>query len=120
LLGSWAVWYNGHRTIGWGQTFNPIYWYHRFNGDDLYQPEDALLLRGSHNLPEVALTFDDGLHSESRGQILDTLKRFGVKATFFDVGRRMEENPELLRRTLAEGHEVGNHSFNHNRLIYLS
>ncbi|HZO88129.1 MAG TPA: polysaccharide deacetylase family protein [Chthonomonadaceae bacterium] len=120
LVGSGLFWYNEHRTLTWGQTLNPMYWWRRLHGEDLYDPNGAILLHGNRSLPEVALTFDDGPHIQSRGQILDTLKRYGVHATFFDVGRRMAENPDLLRRTLAEGHEVGNHSYHHLRLTSLS
>ncbi len=119
-LFAWAFWYNEHRTLTWGQTFNPVYWYHRWRGEDLYSPDEAMLLRGRHDWPEVALTFDDGPHRQSRGFILDTLKRYNVKATFFDVGARMTQNPDLLLRTIAEGHEIANHSFNHRRLPKLS
>lgn len=120
LLGLWAYWYNEHRAIGWGQTFSPVYWWQRLHGEDLYDPQNAILFHGTRARREVALTFDDGPHIQSRARILDTLKRYGVRATFFDVGRRMAENPELVRRTLAEGHEIGNHSSNHDRLIYLN
>ena len=115
-----GFWFNEYRTMQWGEALNPAYWYHRWRGKDLYLPEEAVLLRGNRALPEVALTFDDGPHRESRAQILAVLKHYGVHATFFDVGRRMEESPDLLRRTLAEGHEVANHSTNHNRLPGLS
>lgn len=110
------VWFNKYRGTGWSQYLNPMYWVHRQRGDDLYDTEEALLRHGNRDLPEVALTFDDGPHAESRAQILDTLKQYGVHATFFDVGANMAANPDLLRRTLAEGHEVANHSYNHNRL----
>jgi peptidoglycan/xylan/chitin deacetylase (PgdA/CDA1 family) len=120
LLFAAAFWYNEHRTIGWGQTFNPVYWWHRYRGDDLYDIENAFLMHGNRRLPEVALTFDDGPHVESRAKILDTLKQYGAHATFFDVGQRIVESPDLERRTLAEGHEIGNHSYNHYRLPPLS
>jgi peptidoglycan/xylan/chitin deacetylase (PgdA/CDA1 family) len=116
LLAGGAWWYNEHRTISWTQTFSPAYWYRRLRGDDLYLADGALLMHGNRGLAEVALTFDDGPHRQSRGEILDTLKRYGVHATFFDVGRRMAESPDLVRRTLAEGSEIGNHSYNHYRL----
>jgi peptidoglycan/xylan/chitin deacetylase (PgdA/CDA1 family) len=116
LLAGGILWFTRYRGTGWTQMLNPFYWYHRQRGDDLYHPEEALLLHGNRSLPEVALTFDDGPHSESRAQILDTLKRFGVHATFFDVGSNMARHPDLLQRTLVEGHEVANHTENHNRL----
>ena len=116
----WAYWYDMRRTIGWTDTVNPMFWWRRIRGEDIYDADHAFLMRGNHDLPEIALTFDDGPHPQSRARILDTLKRFGAKATFFDVGRRIEERPDLVLRTLAEGHEIANHSTNHNRLPSLS
>ena len=61
----------------------------------------------------LALTFDDGPDNEWTEQILDTLKALGVKATFFVVGQNVERYPDVVRRMVAEGHEVGNHTFTH-------
>ncbi|WNG57468.1 polysaccharide deacetylase family protein [Archangium gephyra] len=68
----------------------------------------------------VALTFDDGPRPGQTDRILDILKRHGVKASFFMVGRSIERNPELAARVLAEGHQVGNHSYSHHRLVLKS
>ena len=112
----WGWWYNEHRVLSWRETLNPVYWWHRWRGEDFYIADQGLLMHGSHSLPEVALTFDDGPHLASRGQILDILRRYQVHATFFDVGKNMERSPDLVQRTLAEGHEIANHSTNHQRL----
>lgn len=61
----------------------------------------------------VYLTFDDGPIPEATPFILDTLKEFGIKATFFVVGDNVHKHPELLDRIIAEGHRVGNHTYNH-------
>ncbi len=61
----------------------------------------------------VYLTFDDGPIPESTPFILDTLKRFGVKATFFMVGDNVRKYPELFQQIVADGHQVGNHTHNH-------
>lgn len=61
----------------------------------------------------VYLTFDDGPIPEATPFILDTLKQYGAKATFFVVGENAKRHPELLERILAEGHRVGNHTYNH-------
>ena len=61
------------------------------------------------------LTFDDG-PSQFTPQLLDTLKQYNVKATFFVVGSQVKRRPELIRRMLEEGHEVGNHSYSHHML----
>src|SRR5580700_3490510 len=101
---SWAAWYNEHRAMSWSETFNPMYWFRRWRGDDLFLENQAYLKHGNRGLPEVALTFDDGPHPSSLPAILDTLRRYGAHATFFDVGVNMDRYPDLVRRTLAEGH----------------
>jgi peptidoglycan/xylan/chitin deacetylase (PgdA/CDA1 family) len=68
----------------------------------------------------VALTFDDGPDPRTTPPILDTLRERGVEATFFVVGRQVAENPGLLRRIVAEGHAIGNHTYDHADLSELS
>ena len=65
--------------------------------------------------PLVALTFDDGPNDPATSAILDVLAAKGVKATFFVVGANAEVFPETLRRTVAEGHAIGNHSYSHRK-----
>jgi peptidoglycan/xylan/chitin deacetylase (PgdA/CDA1 family) len=67
----------------------------------------------------VALTFDDGPHPTWTPRILALLRQRGVTATFFVVGRKAEAHVELVRTIQAEGHEVGLHSFAHDRLFAL-
>ncbi|MFG2165044.1 bifunctional polysaccharide deacetylase/glycosyltransferase family 2 protein [Micromonospora chersina] len=69
----------------------------------------------SRRLPArtLALTFDDGPDPRWTPQILDVLRRHHAHATFFVVGARVDEHPELVRRILAEGHEIGSHTFTH-------
>lgn len=76
----------------------------------------TFILSGPSNKRQVALTFDDGPDLEYTPQILDVLKNNNVKATFFVVGNRAEAHPEIVRRMIAEGHEVANHSYNHANL----
>ncbi len=64
----------------------------------------------------VVLTFDDGPDPEFTPQVLDILKHKGVPATFFVVGVRVESEPEIVQRLVAEGHEIGNHTFAHSDL----
>lgn len=61
----------------------------------------------------IALTFDDGPDAVTTPQVLDILKKHDVHATFFVLGKRVVANEALVRRMHAEGHEVGNHSWNH-------
>ncbi len=64
----------------------------------------------------MALTFDDGPSPATTGRLLDILKAKGVKATFFVVGSMVDRAPDLLKREVAEGHEVGSHSSFHQNL----
>ena len=67
----------------------------------------------------VALTFDDGPGPKT-GKLLDDLKKADAPATFFVVGPNAKTRPELLKRMVAEGHEIGNHTWNHRSLPSLS
>jgi peptidoglycan/xylan/chitin deacetylase (PgdA/CDA1 family) len=67
----------------------------------------------------VALTFDDGPHPTWTPRILAHLRERKVTATFFVVGRKAEEYADLVRTILSEGHEVGLHSFAHDRMFAL-
>lgn len=71
------------------------------------------LWRMDHHEKVVYLTFDDGPIPESTPFILDTLQRYGIKATFFMVGDNVRKYQELYKRILSEGHQVGNHTHNH-------
>lgn len=65
---------------------------------------------------ELALTFDDGPNPKWTPRLLDVLGEHGVKATFFLLGSRAQAEPELVRRIVAEGHLIGNHSWSHPNL----
>jgi peptidoglycan/xylan/chitin deacetylase (PgdA/CDA1 family) len=65
---------------------------------------------------KIALTFDDGPDAEWTPQILAILKAKHVPATFFMIGANMEANPDLVQRVLADGHEIGNHTYTHPNL----
>lgn len=62
---------------------------------------------------KVYLTFDDGPIPEITPWVLDTLKAYQIKATFFCVGENINRNKSLFDRLLAEGHSLGNHTYNH-------
>ncbi|CAM4475963.1 polysaccharide deacetylase family protein [Paenibacillus tarimensis] len=80
----------------------------------------TFVLSGSEGRREVALTFDDAPDAVFTPLVLDALKKAGVKATFFCVGNRIEAHPDVMRRIVAEGHVVGNHSYSHPNFIKLS
>ncbi|ALG15221.1 polysaccharide deacetylase [Kibdelosporangium phytohabitans] len=68
----------------------------------------------------VALTFDDGPDPAGAQQLLGDLARAQVPATFYLIGRDMEKHPELARAIVAAGHEVGNHTYSHERMVFVT
>jgi|ERR1051326_4020058 peptidoglycan/xylan/chitin deacetylase (PgdA/CDA1 family) len=62
---------------------------------------------------KIFLSFDDGPIPEITPWVLNTLKQFNAKATFFCVGENIEKHPEIFRQIISEGHSVGNHTYNH-------
>ncbi len=72
------------------------------------------LTRGPRACGLVALTFDDGPHPEYTPALLDMLHAQQVRATFFVVGREAARYPDVVRRMLAEGHDVGCHTYSHS------
>src|SRR5881275_2818390 len=72
-----------------------------------------ILTDGPGTKREIALTFDDAPDANFTPKILNILKKHGVKATFFVVGWRVEAYPDIVKRIVAEGHILGNHSYNH-------
>jgi len=65
------------------------------------------------NRNEVFLTFDDGPHPTITPWVLDQLKHYNAKATFFCIGNNVEKHPDVYRKILDEGHATGNHSYHH-------
>ena len=70
--------------------------------------------------PYIAMTFDDGPHATNTPKLLEMAAERHVKLTFFVLGECIEQNPDVLRREVAEGHEIGNHSWSHPNLARLS
>jgi peptidoglycan/xylan/chitin deacetylase (PgdA/CDA1 family) len=87
--------------------------------DGIARPSSGLLyptrVHGPRRGNRVALTFDDGPDPAVTPLVLDELARRGARASFFVIGQKLEQAPELARRMLAEGHELGNHSWRHSR-----
>ena len=79
-------------------------------------PSSYVVQRTGDKPGKIALTFDDGPDPVWTPKILDILKQENVKAAFFVIGENGQENPELVRRIVDEGHEIGNHSFTHPNL----
>ncbi len=72
------------------------------------------------NRPNVALTFDDGYNKKTIIKVLDSLKKNNVKATFFIIGKVLDDYPEVWKRAVAEGHQICNHTASHKTLTSLS
>jgi peptidoglycan/xylan/chitin deacetylase (PgdA/CDA1 family) len=70
--------------------------------------------------PYIAMTFDDGPHATNTPKLLEMAADRHIKLTFFVLGECVEQNPDVLRREVAEGHEIGNHSWSHPNLARLS
>jgi peptidoglycan/xylan/chitin deacetylase (PgdA/CDA1 family) len=82
-------------------------------------PKD-IIREGSHGKPSVALTFDDGPDGVFTPAILDILKQYGVKATFFVTAARSNQFPQILQRIVNEGHAVGQHGYSHGNYSTLT
>jgi peptidoglycan/xylan/chitin deacetylase (PgdA/CDA1 family) len=70
--------------------------------------------------PYIAMTFDDGPHATNTPTLLEMAAKRHIKLTFFVLGECIEQNPDVLRREVAEGHEIGNHSWSHPNLAKLA
>jgi peptidoglycan/xylan/chitin deacetylase (PgdA/CDA1 family) len=85
----------------------------------LFHPRNQWLVSNRCRVDEgcIALTFDDGPDPEDTPKLLDLLREKDVKATFFVVGERADQHPEIVRRACAEGHLVANHTWSHDHLF---
>jgi peptidoglycan/xylan/chitin deacetylase (PgdA/CDA1 family) len=79
----------------------------------------SLTSHGPRNGDEVAITFDDGPNGEDTLAIAAILEQYGVRGTFFLVGKAVEKQPEVARQLIAHGHVTGDHSFHHDAWRYL-
>jgi len=71
------------------------------------------LNKGNPNVAKVAITFDDGPDRETSIELLNVLKKHQVKATFFCIGSKVEENGHILKEISNSGHLIGNHTWSH-------
>ncbi len=84
-----------------------------FSISDEYQGKTVYQGKTENKEKVIALTIDDGPWEPTTSQMLDILKENDVKATFFWVGKAVQEHPEIAKRVVAEGHAIGNHTWNH-------
>lgn len=90
---------------------------HPLSKSDTYQMFGTLTSRVDTDQPFVALTLDDGPSPRFTAEVLDILAAQDATVTFFLTGHEVERRPDLARDIIAAGHEVGNHSYSHNRLV---
>ena len=90
---------------------------HASPGDAL---EKAIYWHGDKSEKKVALTFDDGPNEPYTSEILDILKKRKAKATFFQLGKFVEDYPDVSKRVVEEGHAIGNHTYSHPDLRFES
>ena len=100
---------------------NPMYMDAPQKLSAIYGPSNQYLRvsHGSGSQKVIALTFDDGPKKDT-GRILDILKAKGVRATFFLVGKQAVLFPDTVKRIAKDGHEIGNHTYDHQDLEYLT
>jgi peptidoglycan-N-acetylglucosamine deacetylase len=87
--------------------------------DGIARPASSLfyptISHGPRGGKHVALSFDDGPDAETTPEVLDALKEYRARATFFVIGKSLEAHLDIGRRMVAEGHAIGNHSWQHSR-----
>lgn len=105
-----AVLFTAAAAVAAAAGFISFYEYHGIG------PQGGIVRRGPH-APRVAITFDDGPSPTYTPQILDILKDKDVKATFFVVGKKVLKYPEIAKRIVNEGHDIGNHTHSHRDLV---
>jgi peptidoglycan-N-acetylglucosamine deacetylase len=78
------------------------------------------LVGGTRGSKQIALTYDDGPNDPHTLKLLDVLAKHSVRATFFMIGRYVQQRPEIARAVAQAGHVIGNHTFTHPLLIFKS
>ena len=85
-----------------------------------YAASSQWISKGTTTEKVIAITIDDGSDGGSYSKILQVLDKHNVKATFFLTGSAAEKRPSIIRQTINEGHEIGNHSYNHPEFTKVS
>lgn len=112
VLGSAAIF--GATSLGLGV---PLAALAAIIADGVFRPSSGTfyptISRGPREARKVAMTFDDGPDPEVTPHVLDVLAKYGARATFFMIGRHLAKSPAIAERAVEEGHEIGNHSWQH-------
>jgi len=115
-----TYYHHSHPSVPLGQLFTVDYWHRLSIGKENFDPNTGMLYHGNPKYREIALTIDDGPHALYGQVILDILTKYQVPATFFVVGVRVKQEPDQVREMVALGNEVGNHTYDHQRLNKLA
>ncbi|NLY76103.1 MAG: polysaccharide deacetylase family protein [Firmicutes bacterium] len=99
----------------WSAAYLPVY-----KNRQLWEKTGDIVWEGSTTSKQIAITFDDGPSATFTEPILELLKEYNARATFFVIGKRVELFPEIVRRQYREGHEIGNHTYEHREVNRLS
>lgn len=75
----------------------------------------SLLWKMPEGEKKIYLTFDDGPHHDITPKVLELLRKFNAKATFFCIGKNIEANKDVFKMIVDDGHSIGNHTFNHDK-----
>ncbi len=97
-----------------------LYSTYKFMNARGFQALGKIVPRVNTSRPVVALTFDDGPNPPYTSELLSVLREKNVKATFFIIGNNLEKFPSLGEDVVRQGHELGNHSYSHHRMIFKS
>ncbi len=84
------------------------------------QADIPVIRRGNPDSMQIALTFDDGPHPRQTDAILSLLREYDIRATFFVIGENVSYYGDVVNRAVADGHEIGNHTYHHVRLSDIS
>ena len=101
-------------------VFFALYGFRELSRSRTYQLFGEIVPRVETERKVVALTFDDGPRADTLEEILEPLRAENVKATFFVCGAEIKSNPAVAAKLVAEGHELGNHSWSHVRMWFKS
>ena len=100
-------------VIGFKNYSNKVVEASKIESSYINDYEDLIIKCGNTNEKIVALTFDDGPDEVFTPQILDILKKYNIKATFYVIGEKVQYNKKIIKREYEEGHEIGNHTYTH-------
>ena len=82
--------------------------------------DEGVICRAETTEKVIAVTIDDGPHDKATPRMLDVLRDTGIKATFFILGKSAKEYPDLVRQTIADGHEIATHGYSHRNMAQMS